>query len=561
MNKIQHIESKGYRVRGRYIYKPNSNKVIGQLNENNFYFFNENCYPFKSGVNYFDNKTLVDVNYIKYIREIKENEVKEFGIDYGDYAELTSETSTLQKVLEEFTLNWLDKKPYNYYDVRGILKGSFKDASCFPIIDYNNNFVTAQIIKYGNNGKRLKSGFSTNWLHSHKETKKQLDIKDKISLSIKSFFGEHTLNGSDNVVAIVEAPKTAVFLKELFPNIDFIATMGESAIKRKNLNVLRGRKVVLFPDAHTKTWFDFAKEKGYYASTILEHEDIEEGADILDVFMYASGIHKDNLIEHLTQISDGRIVWQDNYDWQDFGFKQVRENGNYFPMFSPYYKNIPLNLSVDNSKDFQEVYRGANFVIFEKEMFEDASFKGFEVYSAQIDFHKQIKQKNGGFRFMTEKEFILALQGSFRILKELNPKVYKEAFKHYLMRFKSSNFRFNIDYVKDVLVEHWDTTERDLSTFKKVRNWKYIGTEQLDRDEFVKELNNAQYKAKLKVKLELLNNALTQNSFIDIESELYLDSSIRGYNSLRKLVRQWNENVIGCSPHRQNRLRGGTKAQ
>ena len=263
MNKIQHIESKGYRVRGRYIYKPNSNKVIGQLNENNFYFFNENCYPFKSGVNYFDNKTLVDVNYIKYIREIKENEVKEFGIDYGDYAELTSETSTLQKVLEEFTLNWLDKKPYNYYDVRGILKGSFKDASCFPIIDYNNNFVTAQIIKYGNNGKRLKSGFSTNWLHSHKETKKQLDIKDKISLSIKSFFGEHTLNGSDNVVAIVEAPKTAVFLKELFPNIDFIATMGESAIKRKNLNVLRGRKVVLFPDAHTKTWFDFAKEKGY----------------------------------------------------------------------------------------------------------------------------------------------------------------------------------------------------------------------------------------------------------------------------------------------------------
>jgi len=548
LNKIQFIESKGFRIKGRYIYKPNSNKVIGQLNENNFYFFNENCYPFKSGVNFFDNKTLVDVNYIKYIREVKENEVNEFGIDYVDYAELTSETSTLQKVLEKFTLEWLDKKPINYYDVRGILKGSFRNASCFPVIDYNNNFVTAQIIKYGANGKRLKSGFSTTWLHSHKETKKQLDIKDKISLSIKSFFGEQTLNGSNNVVAIVEAPKTAVFLKELFPDIDFIATMGESAIKRKNLNVLRGRKVVLFPDAHSKVWFEFAKEQGFYASTILEHEDVQEGDDILDVFTDygTNSVLKDNLIEHLTQIADGRILWQDNYDWQDLGFRQVRESNSYFPMFSPYYKNTPLNLSIDNSKDFRAIYRDANFVIFEKELFEDNSFKGFEVYSAQVDFHRQIKVKEGGFRFMTEKEFILALQGSFRILKELNPEIYKKAFKHYLMRFKTSNFRFNIDYVKDVLIEHWDKSDRDLSTFKKTRNWKYVGTEQLGRDEFIREKYNSEYKAKLKLRLEAFNDALAENRFIDLGTDLGIDSKAEGNLTLKKLVSQWNENVIGC---------------
>ena len=53
MNNINYIESKGFTVKGRYILKADkSNKVAGILNENNFYLFKENCYPFKSGINF-----------------------------------------------------------------------------------------------------------------------------------------------------------------------------------------------------------------------------------------------------------------------------------------------------------------------------------------------------------------------------------------------------------------------------------------------------------------------------------------------------------------------------
>jgi hypothetical protein len=61
MNNINYIESKGFRIKGTYIYKANKlSKVIGKLNESNFFFFSENVYPFKQGVNYFNETTLTD---------------------------------------------------------------------------------------------------------------------------------------------------------------------------------------------------------------------------------------------------------------------------------------------------------------------------------------------------------------------------------------------------------------------------------------------------------------------------------------------------------------------
>ena len=64
MNIINYIESNGFRIRGRYIEKRSqstrSYKVVGQLNDNNFFFFSDNVYPFKQGINSFKNTSIID---------------------------------------------------------------------------------------------------------------------------------------------------------------------------------------------------------------------------------------------------------------------------------------------------------------------------------------------------------------------------------------------------------------------------------------------------------------------------------------------------------------------
>ena len=64
MQIIQNIESNGFKVRGRHILKrsqrTNKLETCGILNENSFYMFSENVYPYKFGLNYFDTTTLVD---------------------------------------------------------------------------------------------------------------------------------------------------------------------------------------------------------------------------------------------------------------------------------------------------------------------------------------------------------------------------------------------------------------------------------------------------------------------------------------------------------------------
>ena len=45
----------------------------------------------------------------------------------------------------------------------------------------------------------------------------------------------------------------AVILKDIYPNIDWIATAGQSNLRSKNLHLLQDKKVVLFPDARGRS--------------------------------------------------------------------------------------------------------------------------------------------------------------------------------------------------------------------------------------------------------------------------------------------------------------------
>jgi hypothetical protein len=541
------LRDNGFKIVGRYISKrsntDNKFKVVGQINENNLFFHSENVFPFKGGVNFFeDNDTKQDFK--TYYTKVKENDRNDFNVSFTDYIKTTKQASTFNTFLNNSTKENLSKTAINYFDLRGVSNGYMEDATCFPFFDIDNNFVTAQIIKYASNGKRIKNKFSTNWYHAYKPIKSDLGLKDTdvYSVPVPCFFGENYLKDSDNIVAIVEAPKTASILKEIYPNIDWIATAGEQNLFNKNLDILRDKKVVLFPDAHTAKWKEFANEKGFYCSDILERTDVGSGSDIADfIFDYSKDKEGENnvfseLHELLFCLNKGEFNFEINTDVIKLDFKVDGYKTNYFTAVPQYYKGYKVLNQLDNSNDFDIVFKGKKFNIYSDK---------YELYTAQLDWHRPIL-KEDGFAEMTDIDFILKLQGVFRILKELNPKIYKGLFSAVVTRLRDSKFSFNERYVLERLVPFWDGWNRNLDVFKTQRNWKYKGSDSLTREEFIQELNNHRFQYKLKIRLEYLNDILVENRFIDLETDLNISKFTKGLSKIRTFVKQWNENVIGC---------------
>lgn len=557
MNNINYIESKGFRIRGTYIYKANKlTKVIGKLNESNFFFFSENVYPFKQGVNYFNETTLTDgKRYQEYIKIEKENERNDFNCDLDSYIDVTKTSSIFLNYLDSQTKKYLSKKSNNYFDIRGIATGYLENAVCFPFFDYEGKFKTAQIIRYKENGKRVKEGFNTNWFHSYKPIKRDLGLKEKDKYSVKmdTFFGEHYLKGSTNIVGIVEAPKTAVILKEIYPNIDWIATAGQSNLRSKNLHLLQDRKVVLFPDAKGKSnisktsslWQDVAGEYGFNTCNILDEFGAKEGSDIADYIFDSDFEGYSQLHEYLFSLNNGNFDFDFNAGALEFQFRRIANDVHYFTAVPYLYKGKGVLMQEDNSNDYNVIFKGKYFDIYNDK---------YTILNAQIDWHKQdTKNKEGKLVGFDEESFKFHLQKCFRILKKLNPDNYLSIFEKTLNSLnQNSNFNFSSRYVNYVLVPIWDNWNDDLSRFFKHRNWKYTFGKQVTRAEFGAFLNDDKFRCKLEMRLLSFADVIKENRFIDYTTDLGLSSKAgsRGYSQIIDLVKQYNEDVIGAKTYK-----------
>lgn len=558
MNRIEYIESYGFRIRGRYIEKRSestrSYKVVGQLNDNNFFFHSDNVYPFKQGINSFKNKSIIDSGeYTKHIKKVKENNRNDFKVDFEKYYDTTKVASIFGTYLNEKTNEYLNKNSENYYDIRGVANGYMENAVLFPFFDYDNNFVTAQIIKYQSNGKRVKSQFGTNWYHAYDPIKRDLKLKteDKYSVPVNCFFGEHILNGSTNPIGIVEAPKTAVILKEIYPNIDWVATGGEQKLFNKDLSIFQDRDVVIFADAHTTKWKEFAQTKGFTYCDILDVEGVNKGDDIADyIFDVESDIFSE-LHNYLFSINEGSFDFEINESELELDFQVKGKDKSYFTALPYQWKKRNILHKTDDSSSNEILYFGKTFDIYKSK---------YSVLNANVDFHKQQRSEGGKQVGFNEKEFVWHLQKCYRVLKYLNTlhaerghieknplpikKIFKKALKTLL---KDSNFSFNKDYVLRHLVPLWDSFSVDLSYFKKQRDWKYKGSKQVTRDEFERELNNDRFRGKLDMRLRAFQDVIKEDRFIHLETDLALSSHTRGYGKIRDLVSKWNKEVIGFS--------------
>lgn len=121
-------------------------------------------------------------------------------------------------------------------------------ATIFPQIDVDGRCRTAKIMRYSSTtGHRLQGqAGAIDWVHSR--MKKSRDLPQEWELS-QCLFGEHLLTKHpQQPVAVVESEKTAVICSAFIPDYVWVATGGKSQLNER-MNVLKGRKVLVFPDS------------------------------------------------------------------------------------------------------------------------------------------------------------------------------------------------------------------------------------------------------------------------------------------------------------------------
>lgn len=127
-------------------------------------------------------------------------------------------------------------------------------------IDTQNRCRTGKIMKYDRTtGHRIKDDATSNkitWVHSILKTQGKLPSEWTLS---QCLFGEHLLpKYPDKIIALVESEKTAIICATLMSKYLWIATGGKSQLSETRLAVLKGRKVIAFPDVDA---YGYWKEK------------------------------------------------------------------------------------------------------------------------------------------------------------------------------------------------------------------------------------------------------------------------------------------------------------
>lgn len=157
-------------------------------------------------------------------------------------------------------------------------------STVFWQVDTQDRVRTGKIIKYDSTtGKRIKKPYvATNWVH-------RIIHPDGFNLK-QCLFGEHLLNADSSMpIAIVESEKTAIIAMAKLPEYLWMATGSMNEFKSSKLNVLKGRRVVAFPDLGAYDyWFkkasalDFQIEVSDYLEKNATAKQQKEGLDIGD---------------------------------------------------------------------------------------------------------------------------------------------------------------------------------------------------------------------------------------------------------------------------------------
>lgn len=180
------------------------------------------------------------------------------------------------------------------YELGATIDGS----TIFWQIDINGKVRTGKVMAYGEDGHRIKTEEfdRVNWMH-------RLLMKDNLLPQefelTQCLFGEHLLRlNPDKPVAIVESEKTAVIMACYNPDFVWLSTGGKNNLNGDRLVPLKGRKILIYPDADAvQEWKDKVASVGnLYDIAVCDlhytEDDIQNKRDIADL-----------ILTHKTQLS------------------------------------------------------------------------------------------------------------------------------------------------------------------------------------------------------------------------------------------------------------------
>lgn len=156
-------------------------------------------------------------------------------------------------------------------------------SAVFWQIDQQGRIRTGKIMQYSpSTGKRVKKPFNhIAWVH------KALKLPD-FTLQ-QCLFGSHLTDGNTKPLAVVESEKTAIIASIYLPEFIWLATGGLSNLNKQNIEALKGREIVLFPDLGAfDKWSEKAKELpgtvrvSDYLENNASEADRQQGYDIAD---------------------------------------------------------------------------------------------------------------------------------------------------------------------------------------------------------------------------------------------------------------------------------------
>jgi len=204
------------------------------------------------------------------------------------------------------------EKVISLYNLGTVKNGYRKGAITFPFIDIQNKVRVIQVKQFDETNNTIKNGttflhsiFEKHYTRNNKPLPEWLKAYNENETKVSCLFGEHLLNRNKyNPVALVEAPKTAVYCSLYFnehlatKDCIWLAVGALSYFNLERCQALKGRDVYLFPDLSKngkafELWSSKAKEienklqgTKFIVSDLLERlapeSDKINGKDIAD---------------------------------------------------------------------------------------------------------------------------------------------------------------------------------------------------------------------------------------------------------------------------------------